>query len=86
MKLVRYGAPGREKPGMIDANGKIRDLSKVVDDIAGDAELAVDKDAKVSGELALIRLMTAVLGHRAQLLRSRRRSRHADPERADHLQ
>jgi 2-keto-4-pentenoate hydratase/2-oxohepta-3-ene-1,7-dioic acid hydratase in catechol pathway len=37
MKLVRYGAPGREKPGMIDANGKIRDLSKVVDDIAGDA-------------------------------------------------
>jgi 2-keto-4-pentenoate hydratase/2-oxohepta-3-ene-1,7-dioic acid hydratase in catechol pathway len=36
MKLVRYGAPGREKPGMIDANGKIRDLSKVVNDIAGD--------------------------------------------------
>jgi 2-keto-4-pentenoate hydratase/2-oxohepta-3-ene-1,7-dioic acid hydratase in catechol pathway len=36
MKLVRYGAPGREKPGMIDASGKIRDLSKVVDDIAGD--------------------------------------------------
>ena len=36
MKLVRYGAPGREKPGMIDANGKIRDLSKVVDDIAGE--------------------------------------------------
>jgi 2-keto-4-pentenoate hydratase/2-oxohepta-3-ene-1,7-dioic acid hydratase in catechol pathway len=37
MKLVRYGAPGREKPGMIDASGKIRDLSKVVDDIAGEA-------------------------------------------------
>jgi 2-keto-4-pentenoate hydratase/2-oxohepta-3-ene-1,7-dioic acid hydratase in catechol pathway len=36
MKLVRYGAPGREKPGMIDATGKLRDLSKVVDDIAGD--------------------------------------------------
>ena len=36
MKLVRYGAPGREKPGMIDADGKIRDLSKVVNDIAGD--------------------------------------------------
>jgi len=36
MKLVRYGAAGREKPGMIDANGKLRDLSKVVDDIAGD--------------------------------------------------
>jgi 2-keto-4-pentenoate hydratase/2-oxohepta-3-ene-1,7-dioic acid hydratase in catechol pathway len=36
MKLVRYGAPGREKPGMIDAEGRIRDLSKVVADISGD--------------------------------------------------
>ena len=36
MKLVRYGAPGREKPGMIDAEGRIRDLSKVVSDISGD--------------------------------------------------
>ena len=36
MKLVRYGAAGREKPGMIDAQGRIRDLSKVVPDIAGD--------------------------------------------------
>jgi 2-keto-4-pentenoate hydratase/2-oxohepta-3-ene-1,7-dioic acid hydratase in catechol pathway len=35
MKLVRFGAPGREKPGIIDKNGKIRDLSKVVPDIAG---------------------------------------------------
>src|SRR5262245_55517726 len=37
MKLVRYGAPGREKPGIIDAQGKIRDLSKIVPDIAGEA-------------------------------------------------
>jgi 2-keto-4-pentenoate hydratase/2-oxohepta-3-ene-1,7-dioic acid hydratase in catechol pathway len=37
MKLVRYGQPGREKPGIIDKTGKIRDLSKVVPDIAGDA-------------------------------------------------
>ena len=37
MKLVRYGAPGREKPGLIDAKGNIRDLSKVVSDISGDA-------------------------------------------------
>ena len=35
MKLVRYGAPGREKPGIIDADGKIRDLSRVVKDIDG---------------------------------------------------
>ena len=37
MKLVRYGAPGREKPGLIDAKGNIRDLSKIVPDISGDA-------------------------------------------------
>jgi 2,4-didehydro-3-deoxy-L-rhamnonate hydrolase len=35
MKLVRFGPPGREKPGIIDANGRIRDLSGVVPDIAG---------------------------------------------------
>ena len=33
MKLVRYGAAGREKPGIIDAEGRIRDLSTVVPDI-----------------------------------------------------
>ncbi len=33
MKLVRYGKPGKEKPGLIDAAGKIRDLSEVVVDI-----------------------------------------------------
>jgi 2-keto-4-pentenoate hydratase/2-oxohepta-3-ene-1,7-dioic acid hydratase in catechol pathway len=37
MKLVRFGAPGREKPGMLDAQGLVRDLSKVVPDIAGPA-------------------------------------------------
>jgi len=35
MKLVRYGRPGKEKPGLIDAAGKIRDLSQVVSDIDG---------------------------------------------------
>ena len=33
MKLVRYGNPGKEKPGLIDAAGKLRDLSAVVKDI-----------------------------------------------------
>jgi 2-keto-4-pentenoate hydratase/2-oxohepta-3-ene-1,7-dioic acid hydratase in catechol pathway len=36
MKLVRFGPSGREKPGIIDEAGKLRDLSRVVDDIAGD--------------------------------------------------
>ena len=30
MKLLRYGAPGKEKPGMADKDGNIRDLSKIV--------------------------------------------------------
>jgi 2-keto-4-pentenoate hydratase/2-oxohepta-3-ene-1,7-dioic acid hydratase in catechol pathway len=46
MKLVRYGAPGREKPGIIDADGKIRDLSRVVPDIDG-AMLAAGGLAKI---------------------------------------
>ncbi|MEI7806030.1 MAG: fumarylacetoacetate hydrolase family protein [Hyphomicrobiales bacterium] len=36
MKLLRYGAPGKEKPGILGADGKIRDLSKVVKDIDGE--------------------------------------------------
>lgn len=37
MKLLRYGSPGSEKPGMLDADGKIRSLEGVIDDLAGDA-------------------------------------------------
>lgn len=37
MKLVRYGAPGQEKPGLLDAQGKLRDLSAHVADIDGGA-------------------------------------------------
>ncbi len=33
MKLVRYGQPGKEKPGLIDAEGKIRDLSAILPDL-----------------------------------------------------
>jgi 2-keto-4-pentenoate hydratase/2-oxohepta-3-ene-1,7-dioic acid hydratase in catechol pathway len=33
MKLVRYGNPGKEKPGLIDDEGRLRDLSGVVPDI-----------------------------------------------------
>jgi ureidoglycolate lyase len=37
MKLLRYGPKGQEKPGLLDAQGKIRDLSKAVPDIDGAA-------------------------------------------------
>src|SRR5689334_11229867 len=33
MKLVRYGPPGKEKPGLIDADGVLRDLSRKVKDL-----------------------------------------------------
>jgi len=39
MKLLRYGSPGEEKPGLVDSSGAIRDLSGVVPDIAGDTLL-----------------------------------------------
>ena len=47
MKLVRYGAPGREKPGIIDVDGRLRDLSRIVPDIDG--------EMLASGGLAKIR-------------------------------
>jgi len=39
MRLVRYGEAGREKPGLIDREGRLRDLSGAADDIAGAALL-----------------------------------------------
>jgi 2-keto-4-pentenoate hydratase/2-oxohepta-3-ene-1,7-dioic acid hydratase in catechol pathway len=51
MKLVRFGASGREKPGIVDSQGHIRDLSKVVKDIDGammaDGGLAKIRKAKI---------------------------------------
>ena len=54
MKLIRFGEPGAEKPGLIDAGGVARDLSGVVPDIAG----ATLSDAGLS---ALRKLDTAGL-------------------------
>jgi ureidoglycolate lyase len=36
MKLLRYGPKGEEKPGLLDAEGRIRDLSSAIADITGD--------------------------------------------------
>jgi 2-keto-4-pentenoate hydratase/2-oxohepta-3-ene-1,7-dioic acid hydratase in catechol pathway len=48
MKLVRYGEAGREKPGIVDAQGAIRDLSGIVRDIDGEA-LSDDGMKKLRG-------------------------------------
>src|SRR5437667_1486268 len=37
MKLLRYGPPGKERPGLLDSKGAIRNLSGVLGDIDGDA-------------------------------------------------
>lgn len=51
MKLVRFGPAGREKPGIIDKDGHIRNLSKIVPDITGatlsPASLAKIKKARI---------------------------------------
>jgi 2-keto-4-pentenoate hydratase/2-oxohepta-3-ene-1,7-dioic acid hydratase in catechol pathway len=49
MKLVRYGRPGKEKPGLIDDEGKLRDLSGVIDDIGPEqlSDKAIKKLSKI---------------------------------------
>jgi len=47
MKLLRYGAVGQEKPGLLGTDGVIRDLSAVVADITGD-ELSAERLAKLA--------------------------------------
>jgi 2-keto-4-pentenoate hydratase/2-oxohepta-3-ene-1,7-dioic acid hydratase in catechol pathway len=39
MKLLRYGSPGQEKPGILSSNGEIRDLSGIIPDLAGQSLL-----------------------------------------------
>ena len=48
MKLLRYGPHGQEKPGLLDADGKIRDLSGVVADLDG-GTLGKEQLAKIAG-------------------------------------
>lgn len=39
MKLLRYGNPGEERPGLLDDEGKVRDLAGLINDLDGDALL-----------------------------------------------
>jgi 2-keto-4-pentenoate hydratase/2-oxohepta-3-ene-1,7-dioic acid hydratase in catechol pathway len=49
MKLLRYGIAGQERPGILDSNGKVRDLSSVVPDINGAvlSEASLEKIAQL---------------------------------------
>ena len=60
MKLVRYGAKGKEKPGLIDKAGKLRDLSQVIADITPEqlSSASLAKLAKIDTDtLPLVRGM-----------------------------
>src|SRR4029453_14548838 len=52
MKLVRFGAPGAEKPGLVDAQGVIRDLSAHIKDITGEtlSPASLDKLRKLDAK------------------------------------
>jgi len=39
MKLLRIGETGKERPALLDRNGQLRDLSRIVRDIGGEALL-----------------------------------------------
>jgi len=48
MKLVRYGQAGHEKPGLVDAQGRVRDLSGHVADVDGDLLSSPEQWARLS--------------------------------------
>ena len=98
MKLVRYGPAGKEKPGLIDADGKLRDLSRKVKDIDGatlaPAELAklrkLDTKQAAAGEGQAApgpvrRDAVEVRRDRLELHRSRQGNRLADSRVSDRL-
>lgn len=56
MKLLRFGDPGCEKPGVLDLEGRIRDLSSVVPDIAGSSLLPESLEKLSQVDLAVLPL------------------------------
>jgi 2-keto-4-pentenoate hydratase/2-oxohepta-3-ene-1,7-dioic acid hydratase in catechol pathway len=54
MKLLRYGPPGQEKPGILVADGDIRDLSGIVPDHAGDALLPESMEKIRSTDISIL--------------------------------
>ncbi len=59
MKLVRYGAPGAERPGILDGDGCIRDVSNLVADFAGEALSPASLERIRKADLAALPLVEA---------------------------
>ena len=98
MKLVRYGAMGQEKPGLIDKSGQLRDLSAHVKDLDGEAyspaslaKLAALDPAKLPAVNGKPRIGAPVdrhleiRRHRPELYRPRQGDRQSDSGRTDLL-
>ena len=98
MKLLRYGSPGHERPGLLDSQGRIRDLSILVDELTAERVIA----GKLEGLAGDRRAVPAGCGwnakawdslcwnrqihrHRTELQRSCERDEPAGSERADGL-
>ncbi len=65
MKLVRFGNEGAEKPGILDSDGQIRDLSAHIDDINGAALAPARLEALRAIDVASLPVVAADtrLGH-----------------------
>jgi len=50
MRLLRYGPRGAEKPGLLDGEGRIRDLSGIIGDLAGEVLVNLDRIAALDPE------------------------------------
>ena len=61
MKLLRYGESGQERPAALDANGQIRDLSDIIEDLAGDALLPESFDRLRQLDLSRLPLVNGKL-------------------------
>src|ERR1700685_4378609 len=54
MNLLRYGPPGEEKPGILDGDGKIRDLSGIIPDLAGESFLPESMEKLRNNDISLL--------------------------------
>ncbi|MEX3919606.1 hypothetical protein AB4Y43_25735, partial [Paraburkholderia sp. BR10872] len=59
MKLVRWGSKGAEKPGVIDNEGRVRDLSGITPDVAGNGLGAAALRQLAGHDLAALPLVPA---------------------------
>src|SRR5678816_1449879 len=59
MKLLRFGRPGQERPGALDADGRIRDISSLVSDVAGEALLPASIEKLRRADLARLPVVDA---------------------------